>query len=178
DEPPLALLQRARAELGRAIGRGDAEAAGQIARRAVDALLAEGHLQEAVDLGLQVVFLLDQWRLDPELAAGVLEHVEPLAQRYPKGRGDLAAYRGLHHWHHGETQDAADLLREAARHAVELEDIALAADSLPIYAESLAQLGYFEDARRWAREGLRLVRERERPCELGSALRTVGWVSL
>lgn len=172
-EPPLRLS----AELGRAIGERDAEAARRAAEGAFADTLADGRLSQAVDLALVVAFELARRRLDATATAGLLQHVDAAAQRYPKGRGDLAAYRGLHHWYRGATQDAAESLRDAARVAMRLEDTALAADAIPIYAETLAQLGYFEDARRWAREGLRIVRARH-PCELGSALRTVGWVNL
>lgn len=171
------LPLRLPAEIGRAIGERDAEAARRAAERTFADALAGGRLSQAVDLALVVTFELARRRLDAAAAARLLQRVDAAAQRYPKGRGDLAAYRGLHHWYRGATQDAAESLRDAARVAVRLEDTALAADAIPIYAETLAQLGYFEDARRWAREGLRIVRARH-PCELGSALRTVGWVNL
>lgn len=176
-EPLPAELQRAQAEIGRAIGKRDAAGAGRAAERAFALALADGRLSQAVDVGLAVAFELGRRRLDARVAEGLLHTVEAAAQRYPKGRGDLAAYRGLHRWWRGATQDAAESLRDAARVAVRLEDTALAADTTPMYAETLAQLGYFEDARRWARQAVAIVRERN-PCELGSALRTVGWVNL
>jgi tetratricopeptide (TPR) repeat protein len=176
--PEPAGLEQARDDIHRAIGKRDADAAGRAANRALDLALADGCPSLAVDRVLETVFSLDIHRLDPRVTERLLHQVETAAQRYPKGRGDLAGYRGLHHWWQGATQDAAESLRDAARHAVRLEDPDLAADSIPIYAETLAQLGYFEEARRWVREGLAIVRERRNACDLGSALRTAGWVSL
>jgi CHAT domain len=171
------LPKRLRREIKLALGKGDADRAGRATEQAFGLALGDGRLSMAVDVGLTMAFELDRRRLDPEIAAGLLQLVEDAAQRYPKGRGDLAAYRGLHQWYQGATQDAAESLRDAARHAVRLEDEALAVDSIPMYAETLGQLGYFEDARGRAREGLRIVRKRD-ACQQGSALRTVGWVNL
>lgn len=176
-DPPEAL-QRAYAELRTTLRRGEPEATGQAAQRAIDIALHHGRLSEAVDLGLAVAHQLSKHRQGIATAEHLLQALRPLADRYPKGRGDLAAYQGLHHWYRGAIQDAAESLRDATRVALRLEDPGLSADAIPMYAETLAELGYFDDARHWAREGLRIVRGRRPACELGSALRTVGWVNL
>jgi tetratricopeptide (TPR) repeat protein len=176
-DPPSATFRKALREIKRAFDEDDVTALERAVERAFGLALADGRLRDAVDLGLGLVFQLDQLRLHPELAAALLQLVEDAAARYPKGRGDLACYRGLHLWYQGAVQEAAESLRDAARIAVRLEDEVLAAESIPMYAEALAQLGYFEDARRWAREGLRLVRQGEQ-CDIGSVLRTVGWLNL
>lgn len=177
-EPPSEALLAARKAIAAAIQARDAPGAQRATTRAHALALAEGHLELAVDMVLEVVFHASKLHLDPEITAGLLRDVEAAALRYPGGRGDLACYRGLYHWYMGENQDAAEQLREAARQARRLEDRELAAESLPIYAEALAQLGYYEDALLRAREAERIVRARERHCELGSVLRTVGWMNL
>ncbi|MEM9458602.1 MAG: CHAT domain-containing protein [Myxococcota bacterium] len=176
-EPPEGL-RRAYAELRTTLRGDDPEATGQATQRAIDIALHHGRLSEAVDLGLAVAHQLSTHRQGIPTAEHVLRALKPLARRYPKGRGDLAAYQGLHHWYRGAIQDAAESLRDATRVALRLEDPGLCADAIPMYAETLAELGYFDDARHWAREGLRIVRGRRPACELGSALRTVGWVNL
>lgn len=165
------------AEVGRALGRGDAKAARAAAERAHDRALRDGRLKDAVDVVLGTVGLMNQRRLDPEAVEGLLLHLEDSARRYPQGRGELASYRGVHLWYQGAIQEAAESLRDATRHALWLDDEVLAADSIPMYAEALAQLGYFDDARRWANEGLRWLTALD-PCARGSVLRTIGWVSL
>jgi hypothetical protein len=124
------------------------------------------------------VLVLSRSRLDPQVAEDLLQLVEDAALRYPKGRGDLAAYRGLHRWYQGQTLAAAELLRDATRLAMRLDDEVLGAEATPMYAATLAELGYFEDAALRASEGLELIRRTRAACELGSALRTVGWVNL
>jgi len=171
-------LMLARTEIGVAIGERDAERARRAVEQAYAVALEQGRLEDAVDIVLEVVFNLSQRHLDPEIATGLLLHVEAAAQRYPKGRGDLACYRGLHHWFMGANQDAAEQLRDAARQARRLEAQDLAIESIPMYASALAQLGYYDDALHWAREGERLARAHDDHCTLGSVLRTVGWVML
>ena len=171
-------LNRARTEIGVALGERDAQRARRVVERAYAVALEQGRLKDAVDVVLEVVFLSSQLHLDPGVVTGLLARVEADALRYPKGRGDLAYYRGLHHWYMGANQEAAEQLRDAARHARRLEDQDLTAESIPMYASVLAQLGYYDDALHWAREGERLVRARSDHCELGSVLRTVGWVML
>lgn len=178
EEPPNEARLRAQKEIAAAVEARDGDRARRAAERAHDLALEQGYLRLAVDMALLTVHHMSQRRLDPEATAGLLQHVEATARRYPKGRGDLACYRGVYQWSLGANQDAAESLREAVRDARRLEDRELAADSIPIYADALARLGYFDDALRWAREGVSIVRAREDHCNLGSVLRTAGWVSL
>jgi tetratricopeptide (TPR) repeat protein len=175
---PSPAQKQALVQFQRALAAGDAPAARRAAHEAHALALADGRLMYAVDVGLALAHAMIAERVDPEQVAQWLHHVEDAAARYPKGRGDLAYYRGLHLWYAGATGDAAEAFRDAARHAWRLHDETLAAEALPMYAETLAQLGYFDDARRWARVGLERARASREACDVGSVLRTVGWINL
>lgn len=179
-EPPSAAFERAEARYLAAFNIPDTQELSRATAVLIDVVTAEGRWSDAIDMGLATVTMIQ--RLDHELANDWLQRLEPVASRYPKGRADLSAYRGVHAWFGGDIQTASALLRDAARHALHVEDEALGGDALPMYAETLAELGHFEESRRFAQAGLRIARTwasgSARSCGLGSVLRTVGWVNL
>jgi hypothetical protein len=67
-------------------------------------------------------------------------------------------------------------LRAGARLSLRVEDPVGLADALPIYAEALARLGYYEEARHWAQKSLSYLPRRA--CDRATVLRTTAWIEL
>lgn len=117
-------------------------------------------------------------------ALDLLDRVEPLASRYPKGRADLATYRAGVLWQQGRLHDAATALRVGVTFSMELRDNELLEDALPFYAGILAELGYADAAADWAEEALLLTRAGPwwthpvRCWNRGKVLSTLGYVQL
>lgn len=113
---------------------------------------------------------------DYHAAVRTLEEIEPFAQRFPKGRADLMTFRGIVQWHQRKLYDAASSLREGVLFATKLDDEVLFEESAPLYAATLAELGYLEGAELWAKRAVRMLHP---PCEDAARLRsTLGWVGV
>jgi hypothetical protein len=174
-EPRVRLELADLGEWGRAQGSSDVARIERATQRVVDGLLAGGRVGEAVFLLCGASFQLR--RLRAFAAAGaMLERAQAIGGSFPVGRNTTAAYRGVLLWSQGVLHEAAPLLRDGARHSLRVENSVLAADSLPIYAEALAELGYYEEARYWARESLEHLPSL--PCHRASVVRTAGWINL
>lgn len=113
---------------------------------------------------------------DYQAAARTLEEIEPFALRFPKGRADLMTFRGIVQWHQRKLYDAVSSLREGVLFATKLDDEVLFEESAPLYAATLAELGYLEGAEFWAKRAVRMLHP---PCEDAARLRsTLGWVGV
>jgi hypothetical protein len=174
-EPRVRLDPADLEELGRAQGSSDVARLERATSNVVDGLLAGGRVGEAVVILCGASFLLRRLRAF-EAAATMLERAQAIGASFPVGRNTAAAYRGVLLWSQGVLHEAAPLLRDGARYSLRVEDPVLAADSLPIYAETLAELGYYEEARYWAHESLEHLPSL--PCHRASVLRTAGWINL
>lgn len=91
-------------------------------------------------------------------AQRMLDELEALAVRYPKGRADLAYFRGLVYWWQNRYHDAATTLADGVAFAIRLNDRELITDAIHLYAGVLAELGYWDAAIAWSDEVLELVR--------------------
>ncbi|MEM9460394.1 MAG: CHAT domain-containing protein [Myxococcota bacterium] len=133
---------------------------------------------EAVDEALANAFMASehgQYRS----ALHELSRIEADASRYPKGRADLATYRGLVHWKQGRFHDAATSLRQGVAFATKLHDDELIRDAVPIYAAALIELGYTDAAAYWTRWVLSVARDapdRFDCLDMAKLLSTVGHV--
>lgn len=110
-----------------------------------------------------------------------LDEVEDLAARYPKGRADLANYRGVAYWRQNRHHDATAALAEAVAFGIRLHDRELINDAVHVYAGVLAELGYWDAAIEWCDEVLELVRAEPEliPCgRLAKNLSTLGYAHL
>lgn len=113
---------------------------------------------------------------DYRAAARTLEEIEPFAQRFPKGRADLSTFRGIVQWYQRRLHDSAWSLREGVVFATKFEDEVLFEESVPMYAATLAELGYLEAAELWAKRAVKVLHP---PCEDAAKLRsTLGWVGV
>ncbi|MCX4246487.1 CHAT domain-containing protein [Paraliomyxa miuraensis] len=114
-------------------------------------------------------------------ALRLLAEIEPLAKRYPKGQADLATYRGLTYWRQGRFFDAATSLADGVVFGVRMHDPELIRDAVPVYAATVAELGYWDAAGDWADQVLRLVRTEPElfPClERARITSTLGYIHL
>lgn len=113
---------------------------------------------------------------DYQAAERTLEEIEPFALRFPKGRADLMTFRGIVQWHRRKLHDAASSLRDGVMFATKLDDAVLFEESAPLYAATLAELGYLEGAEYWAKRAVGILHP---PCEDAARLRsTLGWVGV
>lgn len=135
------------------------------------------HTSEDVDRELGVAFSAGLVG-DFDQAFTTLTNVESLALAYPEGAADFATYRGQLEWRLGRYYRAAESLRVGVRFARQMEDIELLADSLPMYASSLMELGYHKAAYHWANVALDTLRPRLTCPARVSLFRTVGWINL
>jgi len=138
---------------------------------------ATGLLEEQLGLVDATVFVLSREHQFEE-AAAVLELAEPLGRRSPRLHAMLAYARGQLDWRRGRYGDALTALRAASQHAVRTDELDIGLAVLPMYAELLTELGYFQAASKWSQVGLEQVRERGDACELASTLRTTAWAQL
>ncbi|MEM9454414.1 MAG: CHAT domain-containing protein [Myxococcota bacterium] len=147
----------------------------QTTARAIDGLMAQGRIGEAIMLLCGSSFHLRRLRAF-EAAGRMLDRGEDIGDGFAEGRSTLLVYRGLLRWSQGDLHEAAALLRDGARLARRIDNPGVIGDALPIYAEALAELGYYTEARYWARESLR--NPSLLPCDRATIERTAGWINL
>lgn len=147
-------------------------------RRVISALLADGLLSDAVDVGLSVSYQLT-WRAGRlDLAEQMLDAVQPHAELYPEGQAALAVFRGHIRMEQGRLVEAARGYRQASRFGVRMNDVALQREALPIYAATISELGYFEAASYWANQALGYARKHTEPNALTNILSMSAWINL
>lgn len=114
------------------------------------------HTSDGVDSLLAEAYMAGEANRSDE-ALRLLDEAEPDATRYPKGRAELATYRGVVRWHQNRNHDAATLLRQGVAFGLKLDDPALIRDSLHTYAGILGELGYHAAAIDWIETALRVA---------------------
>lgn len=107
-----------------------------------------------------------------------LAEVEPLAERYPKGRAELSTYRGVVYWGQGRYHDAAVALRQGVVFGLALRDPEVEGDALPMYVGILAELGYADAAAEWSAEVLASARDEQDCVAVAKHLSTLGYTQL
>jgi CHAT domain len=176
----LALAQGGRATLGfEALGAAwaskDVARIEHTARAKAEALEADGWREEAAFILCATSFHLRDLRAFAA-AERLLVRAEALAGASSATTAAVSTYRGLLLWSQGSLHAAATRLRDGARLSLRIEDAGGLVDSLPIYAEALAALGYHQEARHWAQTSLRYLPSTS--CERAAVLRTLGWIDL
>lgn len=141
-------LQREGRDLEDRAHRGETETVA-MARQLVEVSKENGLLSEGIDLALGVAYELAWYGGQPARAEALLEAVAPDARRYPEGNAALAIYLGHALDLQGRLVAAARAYRRGGRYSVRMDDGGLQLDALPIYAHTLADLGYFEAAIYW-----------------------------
>lgn len=114
-------------------------------------------------------------------ALTLMRDVQELANRYPKGRADLATYRGVTYWRQGRYHDAASSLAEGVSFAIRLRDSELINDAIHVYVGVLAELGYWEATIEWSDEVLSLARDSPELIQCGALANvksTVGYAHM
>lgn len=142
---------------------------------AAEVLAAAGRVGDAASVLCGSSFMLARLRAY-DAAERMLARAETIGGTQAVDAGAIASYRGQLAWSRGALREAAVRLREAARLSLRIESTGGLADTLPIYAEALARLGYYEEAHHWARASLRYLPDN--PCNQATVLRTVGWIDL
>jgi tetratricopeptide (TPR) repeat protein len=143
--------------------------------RAAEAIEAAGRASDAVFLLCAASFYLRGLRAF-DAAERLLARAETMGSAFAVGRMTVSNYRGQLSWSKGALHEAAVQLREGARLSLRLEDGLSLVDALPIYAEALAELGYYEEARHWAGESLR--HPPATGCDRATLMRTTAWIDL
>lgn len=157
------------------LGSGDPTVIEAAALRAADRLWEVGWVGDAVRLLCATSFMLRSLR-GFEAAERVLARADALGGELGIHRNTVASYHGQLAWSQGALREAAVRLREGARLSLRLDDPVGLAESLPIYAEALARLGYYEEARHWVHASLRYLPDDA--CNKARVLRTIGWIDL
>lgn len=171
DASPGAVVERV--ELLLALHTDDVARIERAARALADALAADAWLDEAVLYLCAASFELQHQRAF-DAAERLLVYADVIGRNIATHRKTVATLRGDLAWSQGALREAALRLREGSRLSLRLEEEAGLADALPIYAEALAELGYYEEARHWARASLRYLPEDA--CSRATLLRTIGWI--
>jgi tetratricopeptide (TPR) repeat protein len=143
----------------------------------LDLLEREGLLEDRIDLIHAAAFTLGREHAFDQ-AAELLSLAAPLAARSPRLHAKLAYASGVLDWRRGRSGSALTSLRTASLHAMRLDDLEIGVAALPMYAELLAEQGYFRAALRWSQLGLAWARAVGDPCRVASTLRTTAWVRL
>lgn len=164
-----------RAELARTWDAKDVARIEEATVRAAAGVAASGRVGNAIALLCGASFYLQRLR-DFAAAERMLVHAEAMGGGQPEYRKNVAIYRGLLLWSQGALHEAVVQLREGARLSLRLENTPGLTDALPIYAEALAELGYYEEALHWARESLQHLPKLA--CDQASVIRTAGWIDL
>lgn len=170
-----AELERASGAYGKAMGSADVGLIERTSARFATILREDGRASIAVYVLCGASFRLRTLRAF-DAATRMLVDAQAIGASFPGGRSVVATYRGLLAWSQGALHEAVASLRDGARLSLRLEDPIGLPDSLPIYAETLAELGYYEEARYWARKSLEHLPETS--CHQASIMRTAGWINL
>lgn len=163
------------AEWDATLRRGDPAAIEPAALRAADRLWEVAWVGDAVRLLCATSFALRSVRAF-DAAARMLARAEALGGELGIHRNTVASYRGQLAWSQGALREAAQQLREGARLSLRLEDEVGLGDALSLYAEVLARLGYYHEARHWVHASLRYLPDDA--CNKARVLRTIGWIDL
>lgn len=175
-DPSAALVGEAElAEAGAAWETSDVAKIERTSLRAAEVIDTAGHTSKAVFVLCGASFWLRQLRAF-DAAERMLARAETLGSSFAVDRKTVSIYRGQLSWSKGSLREAAMQLRVGARLSLRLEDEVGLADALPIYAEALAELGYYEEARHFARESLRYLPVDA--CNRAAVMRTTGWIDL
>lgn len=158
-----------------ALGGTDLDRMERTTTRLSDLLLEAGRVQDATLVLIQASFHLRALRAF-DATERLLERAQAIGGAIPMGRMMVSSHQGLLVWSRGAFHEAAPLLRDGARLSLRLEEPLGMSDSLPIYAEVLARLGYYEEARHWTRKSLE--NRTATACDQASVLRTAGWINL
>lgn len=157
------------------LSSGDPAAIEQAGLRTADRLWGVGQVGNAVIILCGTSFALREARAF-DAAERMLARAETLGGALGIHRSTIASYRGQLAWSRGSLRDAAMRLREGARLSLRLEDAVGLGEALPIYAEALARLGYYDEARHWVHASTQHLPDHE--CNRARVLRTLGWIDL
>ena len=146
--------------------------------------LVEGALAQALqaeltsvtlDIALMAAYYLE-YSGDPEQARDLLDRVQAVAQRFPKGRALWESRSALLLWGKGDLVGAAQGFRAAIQFAIRTDDDYLVAEVIPMYGAVLVELGYFSAVQYWTRYAI----DRLEPDDpyYGQVLKTAAWVNL
>ncbi len=120
--------------------------------------LEQGLWDDAMRLGIATGWYTHT-RLDrPDLARARFEELRPRALRDPKFSAAISIYLGDVVRREGREGEAAIMFREAARHAIRIDDRGLQRDALGRYTFVLAALGYDDAALHWSSSLVELMR--------------------
>lgn len=143
--------------------------------RGAAALVAAGRLDVAVFLLSGGSFQLRSLRAF-DGAERLLARAEAIGGGFAVSRQTVANYRGQLSWSKGALHDAAGWFRTGARLSLRREDDMGLVEALPLYAEALAELGYYQEAHYWANKSLQHLPPAT--CDRARVMRTIGWTDL
>lgn len=161
--------------LAAALGSDDADRIERVARRVADGRVADGHGEHAALTLCAASFRLRQLRAF-EAAGRMLDRAAAIEGASSTSRIAVSIYRGVLLWSQGDLHQAVPHLRDGTRSSLRIENAMLLPDALPIYAEALAELGYYPEARYWARQVLEHLAADA--CNQARNVRTAGWINL
>lgn len=151
------------------------EEAATLRRNAMQRALSHGLTSRAVQAGMAAAFVLSRNVGDEVAASAVLADLRVIVPPDTTESSELDYYEGVVAMTDGRLSEAADAYLRASRAAIRHDDRQLAIEALPMFANTLAELGRYDQARYWAHQAAR-ISENAHPCDLAANLVNAAWV--